>query len=202
MIKNIESKIRLALVSAVAGPIAGIIIAIGGQVLAYKQLNKERDKIYILQNNIPTTAIHSFANNRMAEYKGLVDVYHTLFFTLPPDDPQINYQMKKASYLVDNSGVREYNNLKEKGFFSNILSNSAFINIQVDSINIDPTTKDFTFYGTEIISRLSSTLTRNLITKGTIKDIVRSDNNPFGAIITNWRTVANKDISTSKKNMQ
>ena len=44
-----------------------------------------------------------------------------IFFTLPPDDKYIRYTMEKAMYLVDETGLAQYNTLKEKGFYSNIL---------------------------------------------------------------------------------
>ena len=39
-----------------------------------------------------------------------------MFFTLAPDDKYIRYTMEKAMYLVDETGLAQYNTLKEKGF--------------------------------------------------------------------------------------
>jgi conjugative transposon TraK protein len=181
--------------------IAAVIISIASFSYAYKQVNHERDKIYVLGNGMPMPATKLYNNDRIAEYKGLIDLYHNLFFNITPDDKQIEYQMKKAMYLVDNSGLKEYNSLKEQGFFTSVISSNAYINLQRDSIVIDPATKQFTFYGKEIITRLSSSLVRALVTTGTVKDIARSDDNPFGAFITNWQTISNKDISNSKKGL-
>lgn len=201
MIKNIESKIRLAFTVSLLSIIAAVLIAIASFSYAYKQVSHERDKIYVLSNGLPMPATRQYNNNRVAEYKGLIDLYHNLFFNITPDDKQIEYQMKKAMYLVDNSGLKEYNSLKEQGFFTSVISSNAYINLQRDSIVIDAETKQFTFYGKEIITRLSSSLVRALVTKGAIKDIARSDDNPFGAFITNWQTVSNKDLSNSKKGL-
>lgn len=40
-------------------------------------------------------------------------------------------------YLVDETGLAQYNTLKEKGFYSNILGTSAVFSIFCDSISFD-----------------------------------------------------------------
>lgn len=45
--------------------------------------------------------------------------------------------MNKAMYLVDETGLAQYNTLKEKGFYSNILGTSAVFSIYCDSIAFD-----------------------------------------------------------------
>ncbi len=103
-------------------------------------------------------------------------------------------------YLVDESGALQYNNLKEKGFFNSILSSSSVLTLQTDSIQLDMVNKRFIYYGKQIIDRRSSTVTRSLITTGNLKDIPRSDNNSHGVLITNWKTLENKDLSNVQKN--
>ena len=52
---------------------------------------------------------------------------------------------------------------------------------------------------TQRIERRSSILTRELVTAGQIKRVPRTDNNPHGLLITNWRTLLNKDIEQKTK---
>jgi conjugative transposon TraK protein len=138
--------------------------------------------------------------NRPAEYRADVDLFHSLFFSLTPDDKYIEYQLKKAMYLVDESGVQQYNDLKENGYFNSILSSSSVLTLQTDSISLDMPRKYFRFYGKLKIDRRSSTVVRSLITEGYLKDIPRSDNNPHGVLITNWKTLENKDLENVQKN--
>ena len=84
--------------------------------------------------------------------------------------------------------------LKEKGFYSNIMGTSAVFSIFCDSIKFDKDKMEFTYYGRQRIERRSSILTRELVTAGQIKRVPRTDNNPHGLLITNWRTLLNKDI--------
>ncbi|SDM83281.1 conjugative transposon protein TraK [Pedobacter antarcticus] len=201
LIKNIENKIRLALFIALGSFVTSIIIVVIVSFSAYKQVSSARENIYILDNNVPILAKQTNMQlNRPAEYRAHIDLFHSIFFSLTPDDKYIEYQMKRAMYLVDESGALQYNNLKEKGFFNSILSSSSVLTLQTDSIQLDMVNKRFIYYGKQIIDRRSSTVTRSLITTGNLKDIPRSDNNSHGVLITNWKTLENKDLSNVQKN--
>jgi len=201
LIKNIEAKVRLATWVAFGSFVTAIILAIIVSAYASRQVADARKTIYILNNNIPLQATQTdMQMNRPAEYRADVDLFHSLFFSLTPDDHYIEYQMKKAMYLVDQSGMEEYNDLKENGFFNSILSSSSVLTLQTDSIAVDMPKHYFRYYGKLKIDRRSSTVVRSLITEGYLKDIPRSDNNPHGVLIINWKTLENKDLFDVQKN--
>ena len=125
---------------------------------------------------------------------------HHYFFTLAPDDKYIQYTMEKAMYLVDETGLAQYNTLKEKGFYNNIMGTSAVFSIFCDSIKFDKEKMEFTYYGRQRIERRTSILMRELVTAGQLKRVPRTDNNPHGLLIVNWRTLLNKDIEQRTKN--
>jgi len=201
IIKNIEAKIRLATWVAIGSFLTSIILTSVCCFYAYREVADARKSIYILNNNVPLQASQTdIQMNRPAEYRADVDLFHALFFSLTPDDKYIEYEMKKAMYLVDQSGVEQYNNLKENGFFNSILSSSSVLTLQTDSITLDMSKHYFRYYGKLKIDRRSSTVFRSLITEGYLKDIPRSDNNPHGVLITNWKTLENKDLEDVQKN--
>ncbi|WBL42325.1 conjugative transposon protein TraK [Algoriphagus halophytocola] len=199
IIKNIESKIRLATLLSIGSFLTSIVICGFVSVYAYQQVANARQSIYILDKDIPILAKQTnMQMNRPAEYKAAVDLFHSLFFNLTPDDKHIEYQMEKAMYFVDETGVGQYNNLKEKGYFNSILSSSSVLSIQTDSIVIDQ--NRFHYYGKQKIDRRSATITRSIVTEGELIDIPRSENNSHGVLITNWKTIENKDLSNVSKN--
>ena len=199
IIKNIESKIRLATLLSIGSFVTSIVICGFVSAYAYQQVSNARQSIYILDNDIPILAKQTnMQMNRPAEYKAAVDLFHSLFFNLTPDDKHIEYQMEKAMYFVDETGVGQYNNLKEKGYFNSILSSSSVLSIQTDSIVIDQ--NRFHYYGKQKIDRRSATITRSIVTEGELIDIPRSENNSHGVLITNWKTIENKDLSNVSKN--
>jgi len=201
IIKNIETKIRLATFLSVGSFITAIAIVCINAFSSYRMVANAQKNIYILDHGVPLLARQTDAQaNRPAEYKAHVDLFHSLFFSLTPDDNYMEHQMKKAMYLVDQSGMQQYNDLKENGFFNSILSSSSVLTLQTDSVAIDLSKHYFRYYGKLKIDRRSSTVIRSLITEGYLKDIPRSDNNPHGVLITAWKTLENKDLSDVEKN--
>jgi conjugative transposon TraK protein len=203
IIKNIETKIRLATFLSGASFISCVLIVFIVSIFAYLQIVNARKSVYILDAaSDPILARQTDVQmNRAAEYRSDIARFHALFFTLTPDDKFIEYQMKQAMYLVDESGALQYNNLKEKGFFNSILSSSAVLTIQMDSIQLDLPHHYFRYYGKQKIDRRSSTIIRSLVTEGYLKDLeIRSDNNPHAVLITRWKTIENKDLENVQKN--
>lgn len=202
IVKNIEAKIRLATFIAAGSLIASVLIVFIATYFAYKQVESARKSVYIMDGGgVPLKAKQTDVMiNRPVEYRSQISRFHALFFTLTPDDKFIEYQMKQAMYLIDDSGAQQYNNLKENGFFNSVLSSSSVLTIQMDSIYLDMPHKYFRYYGKQKIERRSSTVIRSLITEGYLKDLeIRSDNNPNAVLITNWKTLENKDLENVQK---
>ena len=198
--RNIENKVKLAFITSVGSFLCAIIICV--MILNFsKDLIKEsRKKIYVLDGHVPVLVRQAeMEENRAVEYKSHINLFHMLFFNLPPDDQFIKENLSRAMYLVDESGLTEYNNLKEKGYYNSILASSAVLSVRADSIELDQEIKAFKFYGTQRIERKTSVLTRQLITEGNYEDVPRTENNPHGCLITNWKTLLNKDISYTAK---
>lgn len=201
IIKNIEAKVRLATFIAAGSLVTALLIVAVVCSYSYRLVANAQKNIYLLDKNVPLLARQTdMLANRPAEYKADVDLFHGLFFSLTPDDKYMEYQMKKAMYLIDESGMQQYNDLKEKGFFNSILSSSSVLTLQTDSIHIDAPNHYFRYYGKLKIDRRTSTVTRSLITEGFLTDIPRSDNNPHGVLICKWKTLENKDLSDVEKN--
>jgi len=200
LIKNIESKIKLALIVSIGSFIMAIIIAALSLAFATSMIAKERSQIYVLDNNIPLVATKTnIEDNREAEYKANIAAFHDFFFSMPPDDEYIQRQMDKAMYLVDASGIAQYNTLKEKGYYTNLVSSSSVVTCTMDSIHLDMNTKKWIFFGKQKIERPSMITVRSLVTEGGLQDTPRTINNSHGVLITNWKTIENKDIINETK---
>ncbi|PSL42818.1 conjugative transposon TraK protein [Chitinophaga niastensis] len=135
------------------------------------------------------------------EIKDHVETFHFNFYTLAPDELVIKKNVTKALYLADISAKEEYDNLKESGYYSSIVSANISQTIEPDSvsINLDTTPYQFTYFGKIKIVRSSSILIRSLITTGTIRITTPSDNNVHGMLIEKWRIIDNKDLSIQKR---
>ncbi len=197
VIKNLENKIKLVMIICSLFLVGCIIICISSIWTAKQMVSDAHQKVYVLDGNVPILVQRSTMEETLdVEAKSHVEMFHHYFFTLAPDDKYIKYTMDKAMYLVDETGLAQYNTLKEKGFYSNIMGTSAVFSIFCDSIKFDKEKMEFTYYGRQRIERRTSILTRELVTAGHLKRVPRTDNNPHGLLITNWRTLLNKGYRT------
>lgn len=203
IVKNIEAKVRLATILSLASFALALMISLGASYFAYQQVSDSRKSIYVLQDGVnPLRAVRTDIElNRAAEYRAHISRFHSLFFSLIPDEHFIESQMRQAMYLIDESGAAQYNNLKERSFFSSVLSSSAVLTIQMDSIFLDEKKGYFKYYATQRIDRKSMLTIRSLVTEGHLRDLPsRSEHNPHAVLITSWKTLDNTERSSVEKN--
>lgn len=200
LVKNIEQKIKINKAVSIASILFAVVIVIAGFVMAYKMVEDSRKSLYVIDNGVPVLVKQTDELlNRPVEYKSQIELFHRLFFTLAPDDQYIKENVQKSLYLIDDSGKKEYTNLKEKGFYNQIISGNSIVTVRADSIKLDLHNTKFTFYGTQSINRKTSLIIRKLITEGNFQDMIRSPNNPHGVLLTNWRILDNSEIFNKSK---
>ena len=167
VIKNLENKIKLVLIICSLFLTGCVIISISSIWTARTMVNDAHQKVYVLDGNVPILVNRSTMEETLdVEAKSHVEMFHQFFFTLAPDDKYIKYTTEKAMYLVDETGLAQYNTLKEKGFYSNIMGTSAVFSIFCDSIKFNKDNMEFTYYGRQRIERRTSILMRELVTAG------------------------------------
>ncbi len=163
---------------------------------SFSWVREAQGKIYILAGG---KAIEVFASDRKdnvaVELRDHIKMFHYWFFTLDPDEKVIQANIAKALNLADESGRKAYENLKERGFYNNLISANISQEITVDSTQLDLDVYPFLFrcYATQKLIRSSSTVLRKLVTQGQVRNVSRSDNNAHGFLIQRWETVDNAD---------
>lgn len=200
MVNDLEKKMKLTKTIGILCLVLSVIIVISGFFFSYSLISDARKNIYILDNGVPVLVKQTdYTMNRELEYKSQVDLFHSMFFTIAPDDDYIKNQTKKALYLIDDSGQKEYMSLRESGFYNQIISSNSIVTVVKDSIVLNYENKNFVFYGKEYINRKTQMIERILITQGRYHDIPRTDNNTHGVLLTDWRILDNSDIKIIKK---
>ncbi len=201
IIKNIEQKIKIALIVSVLSIVSGVVLACLGIYQGVRMADNASNQIYVMTNEgIPSIATRSDSKASFElEAKSTIRTFHRLFFTLPPDDKYIEQTINEALYLIDESGVKQRNALLDKGFYNDILSHSANFTIICDSITLDQGSMTFRYYGKQRIEKKYSLTTRELITTGGLRKISRTENNPFGYLIIDYRTISNRDLTEERK---
>jgi len=169
---------------------------------SYQSSENYKNHIYILANG---RALEAYAADRKdnipVEIRDHVRMFHHYFFTLDPDDKQIQAGITKALYMADESAKKAYDDLKEAGYYNNLVSGNISQAISVDSVQVDVNQYPFFFkcYAKEKLVRSTSTVTRSLVTQGFLRNVSRSDNNLHGFLVEKWETLENKDINTQNK---
>lgn len=166
-----------------------------------KTLAQNRGKVYVMVNGKLVEAI-AMNRNIPVEIRDHIRTFHSLFFTLSPNDKAILEQITKALYLADGSAKKLYQNMKEAGYYSDIISGNITQKIQIESIELDMKTAPYRFRckAMQEIKRPNSKLIRSLVTQGYIETgHVQSDNNNHGFQIQRWEIVENNDIKTSSR---
>ena len=200
-LEHLDKRRKFDTIVTVTAIMAGLIMVIFSVIYALNFAQQERQKIYVMVGDNPFMAEKTDMNVTLdVEVKAHVNRFHELFFNLAPDENYIQHNIDKAMYLVDESGLTQYNTLKEKGFYNTIMAASAQFNIMSDSIKFNENEMKFTYYGKQRIERRSSILYRQLVTEGYIQRVKRTEMNPHGLMIVNWRTILNKDLETRIKN--
>lgn len=195
-LRNIDTAFRHIKRFSICLILACILISCFAVWKSYEMVQTTQEKVYILANG---KAIEAFSSQRRdnlpVEIRDHVKMFHHYFFTLDPDEKVIKRNIANALNLSDQSAKKSYDNLKEQGFYSNLISANISQEIEVDSIklDIDQYPFYFRFYATQKLVRSSSTITRKLITQGYLRNVGRSDNNPHGFLIQKWETLDNSD---------
>lgn len=165
------------------------------------ELSKE--KIYVLDNgkSLLVALREDISENRDAEARDHVKRFHELFFTLEPDKTYIENNVREALYLADRSAMEQYQAFKENNLYNQVIASDISMTLQTDSIRLDFSAYPyrFTFVGKQKIVRKSNITIRSLKTSGYLRNISRTDNNPHGFLMENWRIDENKDLESIRR---
>jgi conjugative transposon TraK protein len=183
--------------------VAGALLLCGWVVwIAQRQVAAAQQRIYLLASGKAMEALAADRrDNILVEARDHVRVFHEDFFTLDPDERVIRGNISRALYLADGSAQRAYENLKEQGYYSGIISGNISQRVTVDSVAVDLRTYPYYFrcWATERITRATVIVTRDLVTEGWLRTVSRSDDNPHGFLIERWNTLENRDIKTESR---
>jgi len=198
-LKNIDRAFQHIKKFSIAFLIACVLLSGAIIYLCFDQMNKASDRVLILYNG---KVLEAFASERKqnlnVELKDHIKTFHRYFFTLDPDEKAIASGVGKALYLADNSAKAAYDNLRESGYFNNLIAANISQEIDVDSIALDINREPYGFvcYARQKLIRSSSTVYRRLVTRGEIRVLEsQTDNNPHGFLIQHWETLLNQDES-------
>ncbi|MCX2479352.1 conjugative transposon protein TraK [Pedobacter sp. MC2016-15] len=197
-LKNIDSAFQHVKRFSIFIVISCALICAGCLLFSYKLIIEAQGRIHILYNGKVLEAVAASRQQNMpVELRDHIKTFHQYFFNLDPDEKAIQSGISKALYLADESAKRAYENLKEAGYYNNLIAANISQELEVDSIRLDVDAQPYTFvcYATQKLVRSSSTTFRKLVTQGEVRILkTQTDNNPHGFLIQRWETLVNSDI--------
>jgi conjugative transposon TraK protein len=200
--KNIETSFRAMRAVSLLATIGNLVLTGFLFLQAGRMEERAQSRVYILSAG---KALEAFASDRAVnlavEARAHIENFHELFFTLDPDEKFIADGLRKALYLADISAKRVYDNLKESGYYASVISANISQRLAVDSVVLKTDQYPFFFrlYGTEKITRVTSVVTRDLVSEGYLREVNRSDSNPHGFLVEQWAIVENRDVKVETR---
>jgi conjugative transposon TraK protein len=200
--KNIDTAFRHIKLFSIA-LVVGTILLCGFCIYrSYDTVTKLQSKVYVLANG---KALEAYASERKdnipIEAKDHIRTFHQYFFNLSPDDKAIIAGISRSLYLADESAKKQYDDLRESNYYSNVVSGNISQAVLTDSItvNTDAQPFSFRFYGKVQITRPTTIVTRSLVTEGLLRNVARSENNAHGFLIERWHIIENKDLNVKSR---
>ena len=202
-LRNIENSFRQIRLYAII--FSTVCLGITGYAVweSYRFAREQREKVYVLDQgkSLMVALSQDAAVNRPVEAREHVRRFHELFFTLAPDKAAIESNMRRAFNLADKSAFNHYKDLAEKGYYSRIISGNVQQRTEVDSVQCDFDRYPYTVrtYARQYIIRSSNVTRRSLITSCLLVNSVRSDENPQGFTMEQFRVLENKDMEVVER---
>ena len=184
--------------------LVGACLLITGYALYATQqtVRMMQQKIYLLANG---KILEAFASERKenlpVEARDHVRMFHYYFFTLDPDEKVVQANISRALYLADHSAKQQYDALRENGYYVKLISGNISQEIGFDSIQVDISSYPFYFkcFARQKIIRPTTIITRNLVSEGYLRNVERSDNNPHGFLVEQWKITDNHDLKIENR---
>lgn len=202
-LNNIQGAFSLMRVYLLIITVACAAISVTAGYLSYDFAERQREKIYVLDNgaSLIMALSQDIYQNRVAEAKSHVKMFHNAFFTISPEKSAIDYNMNLALALAGRDAADRYQLLVEDGFFDRIIAAGINCEIMIDSVSVDVSTYPYkaTLWGKTSVVRTSNVTYRNLLTECELVNCARSDDNPHGFLIEKWNILDNSDITVMER---
>ncbi len=169
-------------------------------------ISEIRKSVYvpINGNSMEMMVSKNYKENREAEIRNHLKMFHELFFNLSPDEVQIKKNITRSLYLADKSVKDEYDRLSEEKYYSKLVGSNSFQYIQIDSMQVNQYSNPYqaiVFFKRTIV-RPSIINVASIVTSCNLINITsgRTENNPHALLIEKWVVNERKDIENRSRN--
>ena len=135
-LRNIESSFKRIRLYTIVFALLCMGVAISSLVSAYSFANKQREKIYVLDQgkSLILALSQDVEANRPVEAREHLRRFHELFFTLAPESQAIQSNISRALDMADESAYNYYTDLQEEKDINSLISTHKSKLVPVDTI--------------------------------------------------------------------
>lgn len=203
VIRNIDSAVKGYKYVSIAVIIAAFGFCMFNNYSTSKLISQSREKVYVLNNgnSLEMALARNPEENREAEIKSHVTMFHQFFYNLDPDPVDIKESIERALYLIGESGKQMQFAREENLYYSKIIDASISTRVKIDSIQLDMSRNPYlvNIFARQKLIRPSKVLFKNLVSQCQVRNVKRTDNNPHGLIIEKYNILDNKTIKEIKR---
>lgn len=161
------------------------------------KIDESRDKVYLLSQGDALELVRSRGgkDNIRAEIKNHVRMFYQFFYDLDPDPVDIKSRVNKGLFLIDDSGKQIHFKREEALYYHQLVDGNISTRVFIDSIvpYQDENNKyHCKIYAWQKIIRSSRITQKRLDGECSIRNVARTDNNPHGFLIEQYRLTNNK----------
>jgi len=194
-VNNLNKGIKSIKVSFI---VLGICLLIGNIYFfnrSYNMFEKSREKVYVLKDGAALElALSRNANdNRKAEVKNHIEMFHQFFFNLDPDPNDIKKSINRALYLIDDSGKQLHYARDEKNYYHQLVQGNISSRVVIDSVVSDMSKAPYVckVFGRQKIVRKTRVVFKKIEAVCQLRNMKRTDSNPHGLLIERYRLTDN-----------
>lgn len=195
ILKNIDNSIKT--IKITTGIVILATFCFSGWVYftSLRLVEESRNKVYLLNNGNILQLVRSrnLKDNIEAEIKNHVSMFHEYYFNLDPDAKDIKRRVDIALNLVDDSGKLLESGRTESMYYHKMIEGAINSRIYIDSIKVY---KNEAFYSAKIFAKQKLERTTRIVMKEfeadcRIREVARTENNPHGLMIENYKITKN-----------
>ena len=161
-LNNLQSAFSLVRIYVIMITVMCAVVSVGSVWWSLDFAERQREKVYVLDGGASLVmALQQDVNqNRPAEARAHVKLFHEYFFTISPDKNTIEQRIGQALSLAGKEAYDQYQNLKENGFYDRVIAAGINCEIQTDSVVVNTAVYPFKalYYGKTAIVRSSNSV--------------------------------------------
>ena len=204
ILQNIDTSLKSMRIISLAVIVFSLLFCGFIYIKSMAQVDESRNKVYLLSNGDALELVRSRSgkDNITAEIKNHITMFHQFFYDLDPDPVDIKTRIGKALYLIDDSGKQIHSKREEALYYHQLIDGSISTRVFIDSIglSLDQNNKyQCKIYAWQKFTRSSGVTEKRIDAECSIRNVARTDNNPHGFMIEQYRLINNNTKNEESK---